>query len=271
MKKMNSFWLPQPICYLLLVIPIIFFGSCEPEPVKDNFQELDMRTILAPKKTNTFFGPAEPFGKGVVRTMVTMTKDGEPTSIGVKISEKVLENLPSDMEVLTLRLPNQAQAMAFDHIDLDWNPGGHEPVFYEVPHFDVHFYMVAKEERMEITDPEKAAVLPEPEFVPENYFLPAPDLVPYMGVHWLSFDAPELGGEDFTHTFIFGSYDGEFIFYEPMITIDYLVNHADGTSFPIAQPQEFQRPGYYYPTSYSMKHDPVKKEYLIEMSGMVYR
>lgn len=250
---------------------LILLAACEAEPVENEFQVLDQKASVSAEKENTFYGPAAPFGKGVVRAMVIMNHENEPISIGVKISEKVVQDLPPDPEVLTLRLPNKAEGLAFDHIDLDWNPGGHEPAFYEVPHFDVHFYMVSEDYRNEIVDPVEAANLPDAQYIPENYFLPAPDLVPRMGVHWLSLSAPELGGSDFTHTFIYGSYDGAFIFYEPMITLDYLENEADGTLFPIAQPQEFQRKGYYYPTTYSMDFDAVKKEYTISMSGMVLR
>ena len=43
-------------------------------------------------------------------------------------------------------------------------------------------------------------------------------LVPTMGAHWIDVTAPELNGQPFTETFIFGSFDGKMTFYEPMIT-----------------------------------------------------
>lgn len=275
MKKTDFLLSPRSFTYLPLFFLLIIFSGCEKEPVTEfDDPAFDLKVQAAKdkaEKVNEFYGPAQPFGLGVVRSMVRMNHAGEPVSIGVRISEKVLEDLPQGHDILTLRLSNKAEGMAFDHIDLDWNPEGHEPPFlYAAPHFDVHFYMISPEEKMQITDPDKAAILPEPEYVPQGYFLPAPDLVPFMGVHWLSSDAPELGGADFTHTFIYGSYDGSFIFMEPMITLDYLVDHADGTEFPIAQPQEFEISGW-YPTTYSMDYDAKRKDYIIQMSGMVWR
>ncbi|GAB2760479.1 DUF5602 domain-containing protein [Actinomadura fibrosa] len=227
------------------------------------------------EKTSEFYGPAQQLGRGVVRSSVTMSRDGTPQSIGVRISEKSFESLPDEPVVLSLQLPQKTAGLPFDHISLNWNPHGHEPEnIYGARHFDVHFYMISVEEQMQITDPAKAANLPTGDYVPTGYFIPgAPELVPMMGVHWLSHNAPELPPtfEEFTHTFIYGSYDGEFIFMEPMITVDYLENEADGTSFPFAQPQKYPMEGYYYPTTYSMDYDSQRKEYVVEMGGMVWR
>ena len=45
--------------------------------------------------------------------------------------------------------------------------------------------------------------------------------VPDMGNHLIDAKSPELvvQGREFTHTFIFGAYDGQITFYEPMITL----------------------------------------------------
>lgn len=273
MEKQNSFFsFPQSPFYLLLLLSFFAITGCEKEDLPDG-EELttELNREAAAGKANTFYGPAEPFNNGVTRAMVTMSRDGTPVAIGVRISEKVLEDLPMDHQVITLRLPNKAEGMPFNHIDLDWNPHGHEPeMFYGDKHFDFHFYMISPEEKMQITDPVKGEIYPAPEYVPEGYFTPG-GLVPHMGVHWLSQTAPELPPtmEDFTHTFLYGSYDGEFVFMEPMITLEYLLQ-ADGEVFPIPQPQEFQQEGY-YPTNYSMSYDPVRKEYSVILSGMVLR
>lgn len=200
-----------------------------------------------------------------------MTHDGAPLAIGIKLSERTLENLPPDMEEFSLQLPNKAKGLAFDHIDLGWNPEGHEPPgTYDIPHFDIHFYMISREEQMGITDPDLAEILPPNEFWPANYF-PTPGFVPMMGKHWLNMFADELQpGGVFTQTFIYGSYNGEFIFYEPMITLDYL-KEKTSMQYDISQPAEFQRTGYYYPTTYSISYDSTKKEYTISLEGMVLR
>ncbi len=278
MMRLNYFLRsPRLSFYLLSLIFVFVLSACEKDAVPETeIQSADLNfndNLKKPAgKTNTFYGPAQPLGNGVARAMVTMNHNGEPEAIGVKFSEKVLERLPDEHDILTLRLPNKMQGLAFDHIDLNWNPHGHHPPnIYGAPHFDFHFYMVSEEEKMEITDPLKGEIYPTEEFIPEGYFTPG-GLEPQMGVHWLHGAAPELGGADFTHTFIFGSYDGKFIFYEPMITIDFL-KWGDTSEFPIpiSQPQEFDPMGYYYPTTYSITHDAKKKEYMVTLEGMVWR
>ncbi len=266
---------PQSVSYLLPLLFFVLLTGCEKEAVPEIFDSsVDLQTRAsnpADGKMNTFYGPAEAFNGGVVRAMVTMTRDGVPVEIGVRISEKILEGLPMEHQVITLDLPNKMDGLAFDHIDLDWNPGGHEPFFYEFPHFDVHFYMISEEEKMQITESDKAANFPTSDYLPEDYFTADPvEMVPFMGVHWLDYNAAELpwnGGEMFTHTLIYGTYDYEVIFIEPMITLDYLVNHADGTEFNIAQPEKFGRSGY-YPTTYKMYYDAKHKDYVISMGDM---
>lgn len=272
MKKKQFLWSPLTT-YFLTIILMFFLTGCE----KEAFPEVNTLTLDSEAKAkentvriNTFYGPAEPFNGGVIRAMVSMNEFGQPTHMGVKISAKALEGIEHvDSEIITLQLPNKAAGLPFDHIDLNWNAHGHEPAgLYNVPHFDAHFYMVSEDYKMGITDPVKAANYPSEEFVPEGYapppsFLPV-QLVPQMGVHWTHYtESPP-----FTHTFIFGSYDGEFIFYEPMFTLDYLLNEADGEYFPIAEPQEYMHKGYFYPTNYSIGYDPVKKDYNIILSGM---
>jgi len=276
MKKIkNLLEVPQILLKFFPLIIVFLFTSCEKEAVtniENQSANLTLSTSNAhPEKMNTFYGPAKPYGKGVARAMVTMTHDGVPQAIGIKLSERTLENLPPDMGEFSLELPNKTEGLAFDHIEFGWNPEGHEPPgIYDVPHFDIHFYMISEEEQMEITDPDLAEILPPVEFWPANYF-PTPGFVPMMGKHWLSMFADELQpGGVFTQTFIYGSYNGEFIFYEPMITLDYL-KEKTSMQYNISQQGEFQRTGYYYPTTYSINYDSTKKEYTILLEGMVLR
>ena len=274
MKKKPFLWSPPTISFLPLIL-MIFLTGCEKEAMPeavDSSVDLQVKTAAsAETKTSTFYGPAEQMGDGVVRAMVTMTRDGVPVEIGVRISEKSLEGLPGEGYVATLRLPNKMEGLAFDHVDVNWNPHGHEPeVLYGAEHFDVHFYMVSQEYKTTITDPQKGVDYPDEIYQPLNYYPPLGvpaqfQLVPEMGVHWTRGDEPF----PFTHTFIYGSYDDSFIFMEPMVTVDYLVNHADGTDFAIAQPEQFERSGY-YPTTYKMYYDAKRKEYVISMGGMVW-
>ena len=78
--------------------------------------------------------------------------------------------------------------------------------------------------------------------------------VPDMGNHLINSRAPELapGGPAFTHTFIFGAYDGEITFLEPMITRAYLVSKPDMCE-AIKQPEAWLVPGW-YPARYCIRH-----------------
>ncbi len=274
MSNFKNFLLsPQSPSYLLILFLMVFLMGCEKDSLPEQDNAASDLNLKAPvEKVNTFYGPAQPLGNGVARSMVTMTHSGEPVAIGVKISEKALERLPDHMQVLTLKLPNKTEGLAIDHVDLDWNPHGHDPlIFYSAPHFDIHFYMVSPEEKMQFTDPEKGVAVPLPpeDYWPANY-VPTGELVPQMGMHWINLLAPEFNGGEFSHTFIYGSYDAQFVFYEPMITMEHLRDRINGT-YDIAQPKIFQRPGFYYPTTYSITYDEKKKEYIISMEGMVER
>lgn len=219
---------------------------------------------------NTFYGPSMEIGGGTAQTLVKINDSGELKAVGVRISEDVLGGLPSNFEHITLQFPEEAEGMVFEHFDMEWNPNGHEPLgVYDIPHFDMHFYMISEAEKMMITDAALAEILPDAQYWPETY-VPTPGFVPIMGKHWISTESGEANGEVFDQTFIYGSYNGNFIFYEPMITIDYLMDKTD-EEYSIFQPDVFQRTGYYYPTTYSISYDEVNNEYVILLEDMVLR
>lgn len=124
----------------------------------------------------TYYGPSREFGGGTAQSMVQFNMAGELSAIGLKFSESVLSGLPDMMHEITLELPEEAGALIFDHIDIGFMPQGHEPPgMYDIPHFDLHFYMISKEERALITDAELAEILPQSEFIPSTY-IPHRDL-----------------------------------------------------------------------------------------------
>lgn len=260
---------------LLCIFPflLLIFTACEQENIPttqvDQINlEMEEKAEKA-AKTNTYYGPAVPFGNGVVRSLVTINHEGNPVEIGLKMSEKVLERLPAHIEEFSLKIHKKANKLPFDHIDLGWMKNGHEPFFYQFPHFDIHFYMISKEEKMKIIDDTEAEILPDPRYWPVSYF-PGPGYEPYMGKHWLSGDAPELKeGGVFSQTFIYGSYNGAFNFLEPMITLDYLQKRLD-ESFDIPQPTQYQVNNVFYPTRYRISYDNIKKEYKIILFDMVW-
>ncbi|MGH7507185.1 MAG: DUF5602 domain-containing protein, partial [Longimicrobiales bacterium] len=162
----------------------------------------------------------------------------------------------------------------FRHVLIDWNPGGHEPPgIYDLPHFDFHFYTITDAERRDIdpADPafaDKAARFPAADHTPPGYTA-IPGAVPFMGAHWVDPTSPELNGETFTQTFIYGSWDGALIFAEPMITKDFLESRPDFER-PIPVPERRAEPGY-YPANYSIRWDAPSREYRVALGSFIAR
>ncbi len=267
MKKLSKIAM-----YVLIVMGIINFQACqkeelETEPLSSSEQsglELKSRTL------NTFYSSTVPLGAGVARAWITVSKNGDPVAVGVNLSEKALLNLPGHMQNHVLMLPTNKGNNFYTHVLLDWNPAGHEPPgIYDTPHFDFHFYIIPNEDRLEIPflADDFMDTTPEAEYIPESY-IQLPGIVPAMGAHWANFNSPELNGGTFTQTFLWGSYDGEFIFWEPMITLDYLLTNPDVT-FPIPQPDKYKRDGW-YPASYKIKYSPVPGTYTIAITDLIY-
>src|SRR5690606_13576313 len=82
---------------------------------------------------------------------------------------------------------------------------------------------------------------------------PAATAIPRMGLHWLDPASPELNGQPFTTTFLYGSWDGAVIFVEPMVTLAFLESRPAYTG-PVAVAQRYAVPGY-HPASYRVYWD----------------
>ena len=231
-------------------------------------------------KDKTVVGETKPLGKGQVRSWMSLDKDGKPTAIGLTFTEEALKTLPpepppgAEGTEVSLALPAEAAATAFKHIGLNWNPHGHEPEkIYDLAHFDFHFYMVTEAERGSITakgdDLLRSKREPAAEFVPEGYVHVPNSEFARMGSHWVNPLSKELQGQVFTTTFIYGSYDGRFVFAEPMISKSFLETKTNVTEI-IKLPAKYARNAY-YPTKYSVRYDPVTKEYTVALEGMTLR
>lgn len=226
-------------------------------------------------------GDVVPFGSGTARAWVQVDAEEQPTALGITLTEAALNGLPADvtpgliwMVEYLLALPSDVALLPFNHIGVNWNPRGHIPNgIYNVPHFDFHFYTISPEERSRITargeDLEKCRKAPMAGRVPEGYIFAPESEEPGMGGHWADPLSHEFHGQAFTSTFIYGTYDGEVIFYEPMITKAYLETRPD-VNIPVAVPQAYARSGY-YPTSYSIRYDAKRKEYTVALEGMTLR
>jgi hypothetical protein len=83
--------------------------------------------------------------------------------------------------------------------------------------------------------------VPAPELVPAGY-TKLPGAVPLMGAHWVDPTSPELNGELFTTTFLYGSWDGKPTFAEPMVTKAFMETKPDVRA-PVAVPARMRLRG----------------------------
>ena len=238
------------------------------------------------------YGTPVKVGNGTARAYVVAdARHGQaPLELGVALSSGALDALPTDgMHMYLLPLPQLAPA-PYQLVELDWNPTGHPPEgVYTFPHFDFHFYFISLAERNAIvpSDPNYATEadnLPTGAFVPSLYAplagpgqTPADVAVPMMGLHWEDLTSPELQNllgnpsayRQFTRTFIYGSWNGQFIFVEPMVTRAFLASKPD-VSAPVRVPQRYPTAGY-FPTSYRVTYDAQAGETRVALTGMVER
>lgn len=243
-------------------------------------------------------------------------RDGHtPVEVGVAMSEPSMLGLPagtaltmgdghgnmahnmSGMNTYILALPAQ-NPTPYKFVQFDWNPQGHEPAgVYDLPHFDFHFYTVDLSVRNGIvpSDPAfatKAASYPANEFRAPFYIdaatpagVPAAAAtVPQMGLHWLDVRSPELqrmtgnpaGWQPFTKTFLYGSYDGKFIFDEPMITRAYILAKRDSANavrdelIPVSTPSRYEPAGF-YPSAYRITWDAQAKEFRVALTQLGWK
>ena len=212
---------------------------------------------------------------GKVWTSAKVDKDGKPLKVSIVLNDAALNSVPvgqpsdhTSHENNIIVPVSDKSGTPFKNIMVNWNSSGHEPDgVYTMPNFDFHFYMLTKNEIMALVDDTKMNQnLPAADYVPANHISPAPG-VPMMGRHWLDATSPELNGQPFSQTFIYGSYDSKIIFYEPMITLQFLkANGAFERNLP--QPTRFHTSGY-YPTKLKISRHDGTTEVVLE--GFVYR
>jgi hypothetical protein len=90
-----------------------------------------------------------------------------------------------------------------------------------------------------------------------------------MGNHLIDPTSPEFNGKPFTRTWLYGTYDGQVTFYEPMITHDSLLRTQSECS-PFKLPAQYAASGY-YPRQYCTQHDTAAGVYKVYVTDFVYR
>lgn len=222
------------------------------------------------------FGAEMPLGTGTVRAFAETDATGFATRIGVEMTEDAVTSLGHDMVFLTVALPEAAQLAGYDHVYLGWMPHGHAPEdLFGAPHFDVHFYTMTEADRLAIdpSDPlfmEKAANRPSADQMPPN-FVPPPELdpIPAMGEHWVDVTDPVFSGQPFEAVMIYGAWDGELTFVEPMVTRDLLVSRSDFGG-EVGQPHLVTQ-AVSLPSAWSVSFDAATGVHLISIDGLIPR
>jgi hypothetical protein len=138
----------------------------------------------------------------------------------------------------------------------------------------MHFYTISDDARLRMSpeDPQyqtKGQRLPGADYVPDGYVAIPDVLVPQMGNHLIDPTSPELNGTKFTETLIYGSYDGELIFIEPMITKAWLETRPEHNE-ALKLPARYPAAGL-WPTNWTTRFDETTKEYRIELGGLTKR
>jgi len=172
----------------------------------------------------------------------------------------------------------------FTWVSVNYNPMGHPPPappVWAVPHYDFHFYIMPADAVGQIRpgpcselidcDDFKRAQTPVPARYMHADHIDVGAAVPDMGNHLIDSQTPELvvAGREFTHTFIFGAYDGHVTFYEPMVTLAYFQSRPD-LCVPIKQPQAWEHDGY-YPTTYCIRYLADDERYTVSLEDFVRR
>lgn len=271
----------------------ILFSACKKTNKHNNMDMLTTQeNIVIPAESNTaarsteveyntFYGPAVQSGDGYVRSWVNITHDDIPLAIGIEFTRGVLTQHPEPGEEThahhaLLRLHQKAKdLMPFDHITMGYMVIGHPPPgIYSVPHFDFHFYKMPLEQRLAIpefaTAPNLFNNLPPAGYIPPAYFRAPNEGIAQMGTHFIDLLSPEFQGQPFTHTFIYGSYDGKVTFLEPMITQAFFQSGAT-VHKAIRQPQLFDPVNKYYPTRYNIWKNESNNRHYVAMDQMVLR
>jgi hypothetical protein len=245
------------------------------------------------------YGTPVALGNGQARTyLVTDPESGNPVEVGVALSAAALEGLPSHSpdhgpgshgphSEYLLELPAD-NPTPYRFVELDWNPQGHGGP-YTAPHFDFHFYRVpiATRNEIDLAAPDfavKAARLPSADEMPARYLsthvllktTPAGMTVPRMGLHWVDSASPELppSNQPFTRTFIVGSWNGQVIFDEPMVTRSFILAQRSepAAGGPIAlPPAKRYTPAGFYPASYQIRWIEAAGEYRIALQALRWR
>lgn len=235
-------------------------------------------SALGQSKSASYGGKAIRIGHGFAHTVVRTDADDKPTSIGVVFTPGLLDGLPKAAKGSNpdfpyfLPMPTKGPKTVVDHVVINWESDGHPPSHvYDVPHFDFHFYLVSRAEQMKVTfnndkDSGDPSQQPSAELLPEGYIVPPGTAVSQMGVHAVNPSSNEFHDKPFTATFIYGYYNKQQTFIEPMVSLAFLKSKPS-FSADLRRPISYTKPGA-YPSAYSVKYVAAHKVYEVMLEEL---
>ncbi len=288
-------------CLFILLISLLISSSFLTRAAYATTAVTPQQVAVNSSSAKVIFGDSKKIGNGKVRTWLKIDeKSKKPLSLGVTLTEEALTGLPEDIDSpqegserlqlmdgspnhtfeYELLFPKEAESTAFTHMGFNWNALGHGPTgIFDRPHFDVHFYMATPEYRHNIEfdvtkvgdtyKVETSNIIPPEGYLPRNYKLANNTAEPRMGSHYADVTSSQLQPGNFDNIFLFGVHNGLILFWEPMITLDYL-KMKPNFSAKLEQPKKYPVSGY-YPTSYSVVYDANRKEFDISLDKLVLR
>ena len=259
--------------------------------------------------TTVLHGPEVAVGAGTARLFVQLGRERGPEVLGIKLTDHALSGLAQRMNATSrcwdknadgrvahgeclgdyesvLTLPAEAAGLGLPvrWATVNWNPEGHlapAPPVWSAAHFDFHFFLAAPELIRSIRTGPCAEFIHCDDFARAQIPLPPPQhprgyidvgaAVAGMGNHLVDSLDPELADPSlgFSRTFIYGTYDGQLIFLEPMVSHAYLSSRPQQCT-PLRTPEVVATAGW-YPTRYCVRHDAAEGVHSVTLEGLRYR
>ena len=205
--------------------------------------------------------------------------DGEAVvELGATIPMTLIDAVPADAEMVwppqplvTVGLPDEVRtALGLDHMVINWEAHGHPPTSFMAQHFDFHFYSITQDEVRAIDCSDQS----KPTTIPSGYALPDIDVpgmgvlvglcVPGMGMHAMP-ESDVTAIDPFEASMMLGYYGGEPVFFEPMVSRDFLLEES---SFVLPMPVVEGLPaGVRYPTEFRAEYEAARGQYRLVFSG----
>jgi hypothetical protein len=198
------------------------------------------------------------------------THAGKVTDFSMHVPIALLDQAPATAPMvwppkadLAIPFPDAVKEQTgFTFSNIYWNPMGHTPEAYMVPHYDFHFYFVPQETvaAIDCKDTNKPSAIPTGYAMPDENVPPIGNLVgiciPLMGMH--AVPAGDLTTKLWDGSLLVGYYSGKPIFIEPMITKALLMKKQ---SFSLPVPEIAPTPNVRYPSRFNAVYDAKSDSY----------